>query len=61
MQKRFKNVKTITSFDANVACENYLTIDNGIIAYFDKKPNDVVATTEDLSEKIVIPANSVVI
>jgi len=56
MQKHFKNVKTITNLGANVACENYLIIDNGIIAYFGKKPNDVVAPIEDLSEKIVIPA-----
>ncbi len=55
MQKHFKNVKTITNLGANVACENYLVVDNGIIAYFGKKPNDVAVMAEDLSEKIVIP------
>lgn len=55
MQKHFKNVKTITNLGANVACKNYLIIDNGIITYFGKKPNDVAVTAEDLSEKIVIP------
>lgn len=55
MQKRFKNVKTITSFDANVACENYLIIDNGIIAYFGKNPNEPDAIAEDLSGKLIIP------
>ena len=55
MQKRFKNVKQPLSFGATMVSSNYLIVDNGIITYFGKKPNEDCSVAEDFCGKIIIP------